>query len=327
MLGSTATDPYSLTKKEIPNIMGQTVITVDDKTLSTMTNYYQPYQTKTPQHAVFQAKTNGVTITAYRSKKVMFQGERSDEEATRWQSGPSIQAKPSSVNDHRYAPSKALFNQSIIGSDETGTGDYFGPITVVSAYVRADQVALLKELGVKDSKHLTDLSIVKLAKTILKLDLPYSLVVLHNEKYNQLQSRGWSQGKMKTMLHHTAISHLLTKLSPVKPDGILIDQFSTPQVYQKHLSSEGKQLHPNTYFMTKAESHAIAVATASILARYSFVKEMDKLSKQAGFTIPKGASKKVDQVAAQLIKQKGKEALTSYAKVHFKNTEKAATYL
>ena len=307
--------------------MGQTVITVDDKTLTTMTDYYQTHQTKTPPHAVFQAKITGVTITAYRSKKVMFQGDRAAEEAKRWHAATSTTTKKTTVNDHNYAPSDALFNQSIIGSDETGTGDYFGPITVVSAYVTSDQVALLKELGVKDSKNLTDASIVQLAKTILKLDVPYSLVVLHNEKYNQLQSRGWSQGKMKTMLHHTAISHLLKKISPVTPDGILIDQFSAPSVYQKHLRSEGKQLHPNTYFVTKAESHAIAVATASILARYSFVKEMDKLSKQAGFTIPKGASKKVDQVAAQVIKQKGKQALTHYAKVHFKNTEKAAAYL
>lgn len=308
--------------------MGHIVHHVSDDTLKEMITYYQPYQTKTPQHAVFQAKKNGVTITGYRSKKVMFQGQNPEVEAGRWEALTSTEGSTKkTVNQHDYMPAASLYEQNTIGSDETGTGDYFGPITVCSCYVTREQIALLKELGVKDSKNLTDDTIQTLAKTILQLEIPYSLVILHNEKYNRLQKQGWSQGKMKTMLHHAAITKLLKKIAPTKPDGIIIDQFATPNVYIKHLQSEGKTLPTNTYFVTKAESHAISVACASILARYSFVKEMDKLSKKAGFTLPKGASSKVDQAASYLVKKQGYESLDHFAKIHFKNTEKIATYL
>lgn len=310
--------------------MGHIVHHVSSETLKKMTHYYQSYQTKTPQHAVFQAKKNGVTITAYHSKKVMFQGQSPEVEADRWQTNEqtkSLPRKKARVSQHNYMPDASLYEKSTIGSDETGTGDYFGPITVCSCYVKNDQIALLKELGVKDSKNLTDETIVRLAKTILQLDIPYSLVILSNEKYNRLQNNGWSQGKMKTMLHHTAINHVLKKMAPNKPDGIIIDQFATPSVYMKHLKTEGKTLTPDTYFVTKAESLSISVATASILARYGFVKEMDKLSKKAGFTLPKGASNKVDQAASQLVKKLGQDSLNHFAKVHFKNTEKIAAYL
>ncbi|GEN57343.1 ribonuclease HIII [Halolactibacillus alkaliphilus] len=307
--------------------MGHIIHHVSDDTLKEMTDYYQTYQTKTPQHAAFQAKKNGVTITAYRSKKVMFQGQSPEVEASRWTTDAQQTKTSSQVNTHQYMPDTTLYTKSTIGSDETGTGDYFGPITVCSCYVKDTHIPLLKELGVKDSKNLTDETIKTLAKTILQLDIPYSLVILHNEKYNQLQQKGWSQGKMKTMLHHTAITKLLKKIAPTVPDGIIIDQFATPKVYINHLKTEGKTLPNNSFFVTKAESHAISVACASILARFSFVKEMDKLSEKVGFTLPKGASKKVDQAASYLIKKKGKECLTHYAKVHFKNTEKAAAYL
>jgi ribonuclease HIII len=308
--------------------MGHIILHVSDDTLKEMMTYYQSYQTKTPQHAVFQAKKNGVTITAYRSKKVMFQGQNPEAEADRWESTTTAQSSTKkTVNQHDYMPDVSLYEQNTIGSDETGTGDYFGPITVCSCYVTREKIPLLKELGVKDSKNLTDDTIQSLAKTILQLEVPYSLVILHNEKYNRLQKKGWSQVKMKTMLHHTAITKLLKKIAPNKPDGIIIDQFTTPNVYIKHLQSEGKTLPADTYFVTKAESHAISVACASILARYSFVKEMDKLSKKAGFTLPKGASSKVDQAASYLVKKRGYDCLDQFAKVHFKNTEKIATYL
>ncbi|MGM0523689.1 MAG: ribonuclease HIII [Bacillota bacterium] len=308
--------------------MGHIILHVSDDTLKDMTNDYQSYQTKTPQHAVFQAKKNGVTITAYRSKKVMFQGQNPEVEADRWESTTTAQGSTKkTVNQHDYMPDESLYGQNTIGSDETGTGDYFGPMTVCSCYVTREQIPLLKELGVKDSKNLTDETIQSLAKTILQLEIPYSLVILHNEKYNRLQKKGWSQGKMKTMLHHTAITKLLKKIAPTKPDGIIIDQFATPKVYIKHLQSEGKTLPADTYFVTKAESLAISVACASILARYSFVKEMDRLSKKAGFTLPKGASSKVDQAASYLVKKQGYDCLDQFAKVHFKNTEKIAAYL
>lgn len=309
--------------------MGNVVRIVSEQTIIKMKEAYQSSLKQTPPHAVFSAQTNQTTVTAYKSGKVLFQGANAEHEANRW--GGDVVAKKKSASKpkqaHNYAPNPHLFTQSIIGSDEAGTGDYFGPITVAAAYVKTDQIELLRELGVRDSKHLSDPMIEKIAKDILLCEIPYSLMTLPNPKYNQLQARGWTQGKMKTMLHDAAINSLLEKISPAKPDGILIDQFSEPGVYINHLRTENKRLPDSTYFITKAESHSIAVATASILARARFVREIDRLSKQVGYTLPKGASAKVDQAASYLIRKKGESFLQNVAKVHFANTRKATAYL
>ncbi|WP_093216340.1 ribonuclease HIII [Sediminibacillus albus] len=306
--------------------MPQVVLKLTSQDMDKMKTYYQKYLKTAPSGSVFAAKTPSCSITAYKSGKVLFQGRTPNDEADKWGTAEQTAAskiKKSSTSKHQYIPPESLFISSHIGSDEAGTGDYFGPVTVAAAFITADQIPLLKDLGVKDSKHLTDEKIRSIAQELVKQKIPYSLVVLHNEKYNQLQSKGWSQGKMKTMLHHHAITKLSQKISPIQPDGILIDQFSEPNVYIKHLATEKEQLQSNVYFMTKAESHSIAVAAGSIIARASFVKEMEKLSEKLGTELPKGASQKVDKAAATIIGKHGKQALNECAKTHFANTKKA----
>ncbi|MDL4840627.1 ribonuclease HIII [Aquibacillus rhizosphaerae] len=309
--------------------MSQVVLKLSKDKINEMKTHYANDLKSSPPGAVFAAKTSKASITAYNSGKVLFQGTAPEFEAKKWgeiEVSTSNQKKTSIASTHNYAPPHTLFSSSHIGSDEAGTGDYFGPITVAAAYITKDQIPLLKKIGVKDSKNLTDDMIRSIAKQLVEMEIPYSLVILHNEKYNKLQAKGWSQGKMKTMLHNHAINKLLSKIEPAKPEGILVDQFSQPQVYIKHLKSETTQLQENVYFMTKAESYSIAVAAGSIIARASFVKEMDKLSQLAGVTIPKGASQKVDQVASKIMKNQGKDALYKLAKVHFANTQKAEKY-
>lgn len=287
-----------------------------------MLKHYKPFLKPTPTGAVFSAKTINCSITAYKSGKVLFQGKNPEIEADKWGKavGPSVE-KPSAV--HAFYPPASLYRQSHIGSDEAGTGDYFGPITVAAAYIRSEQFSLLEEMGVKDSKNLTDEKIKIIAKELIKEKIPYSLVILHNEKYNSLQRKGWSQGKMKAMLHHHAISNLLKKISPEKPQGILVDQFAEPRIYINHLKTEGEKIQQDIYFQTKAESYSLAVAAGSIIARASFVNEMEKLSQKTGMELPKGASKKVDEAAASLIDKFGMSKLEEVAKVHFATTKKA----
>ncbi|WP_407269128.1 ribonuclease HIII [Radiobacillus sp. PE A8.2] len=308
--------------------MPQIVLNLSQQKIEELKLYYASALKTAPPGAVFSAKTSNSSITAYRSGKVLFQGKAPEADANKWGTAEAAaKSKSRSAKGHAFAPPNSLFTSSHIGSDEAGTGDFFGPITVAAAYVTAEQIPLLKEIGVKDSKHLTDDMIKSIAKELVSMKIPYSLVILHNEKYNKIQAKGWSQGKMKTILHHHAISKLLGKINPVQPDGILIDQFSEPGVYQKHLQSEALELQDHVYFMTKAESYSIAVAAGSIIARASFVKEMDKLSELAGMTIPKGASAKVDQVAGSILKRGGSAELYKYAKIHFANTKKAEKYL
>ncbi|WP_010532446.1 ribonuclease HIII [Lentibacillus jeotgali] len=309
--------------------MPQQVHKLSPETIETMKRYYTKTLQATPQGAVFRAKTPNAVITAYKSGKVLFQGSHPEAEAEKWTDGKQATPKKPKKTEKKnsFAPPEALLTGSHIGSDEAGTGDFFGPITTAAVFVKEDQITLLKELGVKDSKNLSDNSIRQIAENILTLDMPYSLLVLRNEKYNKLQKRGWSQGKMKAMLHHHAISNVKGKINSAVSEGILIDQFCEPAVYKRHISAENEQLHARTYFMTKAESYSISVAAASIIARTSFLKEMDQLSKAAGFTLPKGASGKVDQAAVRLIKSKGRQELDAYAKTHFANTKKALNRL
>ncbi|WP_066292613.1 ribonuclease HIII [Bacillus sp. FJAT-29937] len=284
--------------------------------------YHRFLSDKNPPGSIFAAKTPTCAITAYKSGKVLFQGSGSVEESAKWgePNKPSSSIKKESTQLNHLP--KNISSLSVIGSDEVGTGDYFGPITVVAAYVNKDQIPLLKELGVRDSKDLNDEKIVGIAKVIKDI-VPYSLLTLHNEKYNKLQQSGMSQGKMKALLHNQAIGHLLKKIAPQAPEAILIDQFAKEEVYYSYLKKESVVQRKNVYFSTKAEGIHLAVAAASILARYAFIKHFDNLSKAAGFKITKGAGAKVDEAAARLIHEKGIECLPAFVKLHFANTEKA----
>lgn len=311
--------------------MPQEVATFTKETINDMNKHYaSSVNGPNPPGAIFRAKTSNCVITAYKSGKVLFQGASPEAELAKWSKDAQFADKKAKkvVQTPREVKLPTDFlTSSHSGSDEAGTGDYFGPFTVAAAFVRGDQIELLKELGIQDSKNLTDDRIRELSKTIVQLEIPYSLLIMNNEKYNKLQAKGWTQGKMKTMLHHHAYLKLYEKTKDIESKGSLIDQFCLPDVYKRHLASEGETIPNNTYFITKAESHSIAVATASIIARTSFLKEMDKLSKLTGFTLPKGASKKVDMAIASVIKKHGSPFLNKIAKVHFANTKKANAYL
>ncbi|WP_070121837.1 ribonuclease HIII [Bacillus marinisedimentorum] len=306
--------------------MSNGVLKISDAVLKEMKNHYKEYlQEKVPQGGVFTAKLPGCTITAYKSGKVLFQGKESGVEIAAWEAkGTTGTSKRPSApkSEALYRPPENIESLSIIGSDEVGTGDYFGPMTVVAAYVPADMTGKLKSLGVKDSKNLNDTQITDIAKAIKSI-VPHSLLILRNEKYNELQENGMTQGKMKALLHNQAINHLVKKIKPEKPDGVLIDQFAQPAVYFKHIRGKEQKIKKNVYFSTKAEGVHLSVAAASIIARYAFIKEFEKLSEAAGMVLPKGAGARVDEAAAVLMRKHGAEAMRKFAKVHFANTEKA----
>ncbi|RHW40693.1 ribonuclease HIII [Neobacillus notoginsengisoli] len=306
--------------------MGNAVITVPPAQIAKLKDHYSRFLIeKVPPGGIFAAKTPACMITAYKSGKVLFQGAAAESEAAQWNGVATAVAQTKKASS-KPAPGSLLpanFAQmSVIGSDEVGTGDFFGPITVVAAYVRTQDMPLLKELGVRDSKDLNDEKITAIAKDIKDV-IPYSLLTLHNEKYNQLQQSGMSQGKMKAILHNQALSHVLGKIAPEKPDAILIDQFAEPGIYFNHLRGQQKIIRENVHFSTKAEGLHLSVAAASILARYAFIRHFERLSEEAGFTIPKGAGLKVDEAAAKLILAKGQSVLPHFVKLHFANTQKA----
>ncbi len=286
-----------------------------------MKEFYRQYLSdKIPPGGVFTAKTPSCTITAYKSGKILFQGKDGEVEAARW--GQPTASKPTSKKPAASHLPANFASMSVIGSDEVGTGDFFGPITVVAAYVKKEDLELVKELGVQDSKNLKDDKIIEIAKQLVKF-VPYSLLTLHNPKYNKMQGSGMSQGKLKALLHNQALRHVLDKIAPEQPEAILIDQFAKEEVYYNYLKGQRSVVRDNVFFSTKGESVHLAVAAASMIARYAFVQHMEKLGEKAGFVLPKGAGAQVDVAAARLIKSKGAECLPEFVKLHFANTEKA----
>lgn len=302
--------------------MSNEVLLLSTNQLKTVMSYY--FKNKIQRNApgvVFAAKLSDTSITVYKSGKVLFQGGGASREAMRWGTVQETVGKKVSSTKGDTLP-EGFFLKSVLGSDETGTGDFFGPMTVAACYVPADKIELIQFLGVKDSKMLTDDLMRKMAPD-LKTSLTYNILVLGNEKYNTVQAKGWSQGKIKALLHNQTLKHVLTKIAPDKPEFILIDQFAERGIYYNHIKAEKEIIRENVLFSTKAEQLHVSVAAASILARVAFLEEMDKLSQKAGVTIPKGAGFKVDEVAAQILLSKGEDYLTSITKKHFANTGKA----
>ena len=288
------------------------------------TNYQSTFVSPFPQHSVFSAKKNGTTITAYKSGKVVFQGSAADTESKIWiDKGAKADEKKSNTAASVVPLPNGFNTWSVMGSDEVGTGSYFGPLTVAATYVDSSQIDLLKELGVKDSKHLTDAQIVSIAKDLITF-LPYSLMNVMPEKYNQLQPT-MSQGKMKALLHNRALLNVKAKIAPLVPKATLIDQFAEKDLYYRYLSDEKEVMNENVFFRTKGESHHLSVAAASIIARYSFLKGLEELSDLVGITLPSGANAKSDVAAARILNKGGMEQLKKVAKLHFANTEKGKT--
>lgn len=308
--------------------MSTVVLTVNKETLQKMKQHYQDaLNPPFPNGAHFRARTPNAAITGYNSGKVVFQGKYCEKEANLWQeAGVKSESRAQPKTTRPTIPS-GILTGTHIGSDETGTGDYFGPITVCAVYVEENQIELFRELGVQDSKNLTDDRIMAITEDLLHTNLPYSLLTLPNDVYNKRQAQGWTQGKMKAVLHHYAHKNVLEKLNNKPYKGIIVDQFVQESTYRKHIQTEGEDLLPKTYFLTKAESHSIAVAAASLIARTRFVREMDRLSDELGINLVKGASKKVDITIGKVIRKFGKEKLYDVGKVHFANTEKARQYI
>lgn len=304
--------------------MSQTqVIKVDATTMKKIAAYYEKYRlNRNVPYTNFIAKIGATTITAYTSGKIMFQGLDAEREVALWEGKPTG-SKTKKVSQGKSSASlPANFSQlSVLGSDEVGNGSYFGPVTVCAAYVDKTMVSKLQALGVKDSKELNDAQIVKLA-TIIKETIPYKLLIVEPEKYNQIQPK-YNAVHMKVALHNQAIFLLLKELAPVKPEAILIDQFTPEGNYRKYVQSEKHQVTEKIYFVTKGEQYHMAVAAASIISRATFLEELDKASRELGFRVPSGAGSSADKVAARVLEKGGIELLTKYVKLHFANTEKA----
>ena len=295
---------------------------------SKMIKYYaDKKKDKTPPYAVLQAVDADTIITLYESGKVMFQGISADIDANLWiemekklnNRSIDLNSKKESNNSKKKTENNEFYNFSTVGSDEVGTGDYFGPIVVTASYVSKDKIDYLTELGVRDSKKITDEKIMKIAPELIK-NIPYVSLVLENDKYNSNYSSDINMNKIKAILHNKALVSLLKK-DKYDYEKIVIDQFVYPKKYFEHIYN-AKEKIVKISFITKAEDKCLSVAVSSIISRYTFLLKMQELEKELKMTIPKGAGQNVDEAGVEIVKKYGLNKLTSIAKLNFKNTEK-----
>lgn len=291
------------------------VLSVNENEARRVMTFYRDFKASNPNEYIrFFAKTDLVTITLYHSGKLVFQGEDAQGEYDMWnamlfhETASPKQIKPS-FHDYFY-PS--------IGSDEVGKGDVFGPVIICSAYLPLDQVDVIKRLGIQDSKRLSDDKIRTIGKELIKL-VPYSVLTLHNEKYNELVKRGYNLNKMVAYLHNRAILNVYKKING-SPD-VFLDQFAEERLYYRYLAEE-RNVYRNITFLTKAESHYASVAIASIIARYALLQQFDQLSRDFGYELKKGAGAPVDKLLAQIVAEKGFGYLEPFAKMNYKNITK-----
>lgn len=307
--------------------MGKTitkVIRVDNDTKKLMNEFYKDMKRdKTPPYAVFQADTGDTIVTLYESGKAMFQGVSADIEAGMWESIRKDKDNIDYFMDTKDTKIKKEDQVDIpsdiasVGSDEVGTGDYYGPIVVTASFVSKDNIPFLTELGVRDSKKLSDEQILKIVHKIIK-KIPYKTIMLSNKEYNDNYGKDMNMNKIKAVLHNKVLTEMVKDNDY---DYIVVDQFEPEKSYYNHLSDVPNPLKGIT-FITKAEDKCLSVAVSSLISRYIFIKEMDKLGDKYGIFLPKGANYYVEDVGIKLVNKYGEKILHDIAKLNFSNTDR-----
>ncbi|MFA6801393.1 MAG: ribonuclease HIII [Acholeplasmataceae bacterium] len=276
-------------------------LSVKDEELSKLYKIYHNYCITTDNpYLEFHAVHNATNVFGYKTGKIVLQGK----EIT-----------------HEIILIKKLLDREdyeAIGSDEVGTGDVFGPIVVCAAFTSKTDIPYLEQLGVKDSKNISDKKIIEIGPKIAKL-IKHSLIILSPTKYNKLVAQGYNLNKIKALLHNQAIVKTFEKVGHQVP--VIVDQFCTPQLYFNYLKDE-TEIYRDIEFHVKAEQIHISVAAASIIARYAFLVKMDQYSKKLDFELLKGANKEVDLQIVKVFNKIGFSQLSYFAKMNFKNVTK-----
>ena len=240
-----------------------------------------------------------LTITIYKSQKVVFQG-----------------------NDAFFYASAYLDQKKAAqaGSDEVGTGDVFGPVTVCAAIVEESDYPFIEENHITDSKKLDDSFIRKIGPELVKR-FKHSLLILDNATYNRVHETD-NLNAIKAKMHNKAYLNMIDKGYKI-PKAAYVDQFCSVDDYFRYLVNE-KDVYRDLIFETKAESKYPAVAVDSMISRYAFLEYMDKLNEKYGIEFQRGSSvtELIDKDIQLFISKYGKQQLTNVGKLHFKNFDR-----
>jgi len=279
------------------------------------------YRFREVPYARFAAEKDKTNLVFYQSGKLVVQGKGTQEFV-------EFVLEPEILREARLGY-EAVLNPDLLvprlGVDESGKGDFFGPLCVAGAYVNESVVNAWKDAGIRDSKNISsDKRIKELAELIRKTPGFVSTVVpIGNEAYNRLYAKMRSVNTLLAWGHARVIENLMALRHRMNPPPVraISDQFaSSKDTVAKSLMSLGRSIE---LLQKHRAEEDLAVAAASILARHEFVTRLGKLEKQYGMVFPKGASAAVDAAAKEFVAQQGAETLPKVAKIHFRTALRA----
>lgn len=270
---------------------------------------------KAAPYCEFKTEYHEASIAAYSSGKLVVQGKGTGDFV-------EFLLEPQILKGDAFAGMIAeteFFPHA--GIDESGKGDFFGPLVIACVFVE-DRAAAekLASLGVRDSKAIkSDAKIAQIAQQILPaVNGQAAVVAIGPEAYNRFYDNIRNLNRLLAWGHARTLENLLEKVPACT--SALADKFGDERLIRNALMEQGRKIELRQ--QTKAESD-IAVAAASILARAEFVRRMSLLGKEVGMELPKGAGPQVDKVARSLAEQGGRALLSTVAKMHFSTAAKA----
>lgn len=262
------------------------------------------------QYSEWRAKTKDFQATYYTSGKFLIQGKDVSSIVAEIEGTLGLKPIKHTINNNEEPQ---LSHKIYIGTDESGKGDFFGPLVIAGVQINENNRQQFIDLGIKDSKKLDDTTIKKLAAHI-RNNSTHSVVVINPAKYNELYDKFKNLNKLLAWGHARAIENILEK-SPC--EYALSDKFGDESLIKNALMKSGRKIILDQ--KVRAESD-IAVAAASILARAEFVKRIEELNSRYNISLPKGASNKVIEQGKLFIQKYSTEQLKDVAKMHFKTT-------
>ncbi|MDR0740078.1 MAG: ribonuclease HIII [Mycoplasmataceae bacterium] len=290
-------------------------VTLNKSEILKLHNQLKKYRAPKPRnpYLLYFYKVKSTTISIFTSGKLLIQGNNPEafyNSLVGKKTNLNIKAIAYKINDY-------------IGCDEVGVGDYFGGMVTCAVYLKKSDEGALKRIGVCDSKRLLDSQMVVMMDEIVRV-CDYECSVVTPKEYNQLVKRFSNTHIVKAYLHNQTISKLAKRLGLGESATVVMDQFATRTTYNAYFTKIGIAPYKVTHFETKAENKYLAVAAASIIARVEFLKQINRLSKQAHMRLLLGASNpKIIEQARNIYQIGGINKLSDFVKIDFATTKKA----
>jgi ribonuclease HIII len=272
------------------------------------------FEFQTKPYCLYAAAKAKVNVCVYeKGPKIVVQGKETEDFITNLLE-PEVLGEAKLGYEEVHNPE--MF-QPHIGVDESGKGDFFGPLVIAGVYVDGDAAHRLRDIGAVDSKRITsDARIFKIASDIRTIPgLAWEVISIRPERYNELYAKFGNLNRLLAWGHARVIESLLERVPGCQR--AISDQFANPAVLQRAMQTRGKEIE--LVQRTKAESDP-AVAAASILAREAFVGWLKAQGQPFGLELPKGVSSAVKQIASDLVKQHGSDILSRLCKMHFRTS-------